>query len=85
MVDSPNNPTMLHIRIKASKTDPVRVGVDIFVGRSGCPAVPGDSSTGLPGSKRSQTRPTLSIPGWETSDKGKVCGASAGHPDQNGS
>lgn len=39
-VDCISNPQMLKVRIKASKTDPFRLGVDIFVGRTGtvlCP------------------------------------------------
>ncbi len=39
-VDSLANPTMLRVKIKASKTDPFRLGVDIFVGQVGtllCP------------------------------------------------
>lgn len=39
-VDSYSNPQMLKVRLKASKTDPFRVGVDVFVGRTGsllCP------------------------------------------------
>lgn len=39
-VDSMEKPSRLKIRIKASKTDPFRQGVDIFVGRTGnelCP------------------------------------------------
>ena len=33
-VDSVANPSLLKIRIKASKTDPFRQGVDVFVGRT---------------------------------------------------
>lgn len=39
-VDDLDNPTTLKVRIKASKTDPFRKGVDIYVGRTGdslCP------------------------------------------------
>ena len=39
-VDSIQNPQALRVRLKASKTDPFRVGVDIFVGKTGnelCP------------------------------------------------
>jgi hypothetical protein len=39
-VDCIRNPQMLKVRIKASKTDPFRIGVDIFVGKTGnvlCP------------------------------------------------
>jgi len=34
MVDSFNNPQVLKVRIKASKTDPFRLGVDVFLGRT---------------------------------------------------
>lgn len=39
-VDSFSSPSTLKVRIKASKTDPFRMGVDVYVGRSGdllCP------------------------------------------------
>ena len=39
-IDDRSNPKLMRIRIKASKTDPFRKGVDIFVGRTGddiCP------------------------------------------------
>ncbi len=39
-IDSHRNPSMLRIRLKASKTDPFRVGVDVFVGWTGSPICP---------------------------------------------
>jgi len=39
-VDNHCNPTMLRVRLKASKTDPFRVGVDVFVGLTGSPICP---------------------------------------------
>ena len=39
-VDNLSNPKALWVRIKASKTDPFRRGVDVFVGRSSCPLCP---------------------------------------------
>jgi len=39
-VDNLSDPSVLQVRIKASKTDPFRKGVDIFLGRTGddiCP------------------------------------------------
>ena len=39
-VDNLSDPSSLQVRIKASKTDPFRKGVDIFLGRTGddiCP------------------------------------------------
>jgi len=39
-VDSKTRPQIMRVRIKASKTDPFRQGVDVFVGRTGnllCP------------------------------------------------
>ena len=39
-VDNPSNPSIIQVRIKASKTDPFRNGVDIYVGKTGhvlCP------------------------------------------------
>ena len=39
-IDSQSNPTSLRIRLKQSKTDPFRRGIDVFVGRMGnllCP------------------------------------------------
>ena len=34
-MDNLQNPQMLKVRIKASKTDPFRVGTNIFVGKTG--------------------------------------------------
>lgn len=39
-VDSLDNPQLLKVRVKASKTDPFRVGVDIYIGRTNCPLCP---------------------------------------------
>ena len=36
-VDRLNSPSMLRVRIKASKTDPFRVGVDVVLGKSVVP------------------------------------------------
>ena len=33
-VDSHNNPTMVRVHLKQSKTDPFRHGVDVFLGRT---------------------------------------------------
>ena len=33
-IDDPKNPTLMGIRLKSSKTDPFRNGVDIFLGRT---------------------------------------------------
>ena len=33
-IDSPTNPTIMQVRIKSSKTDPFRKGVDIYLGRT---------------------------------------------------
>ena len=39
-VDSQNNPALLAVTIKASKTDPFRKGMQIFIGRTGCECCP---------------------------------------------
>lgn len=39
-VDSTSNPSILRIHLKASKTDPFRTGIDIYVGKTGCPLCP---------------------------------------------
>ena len=33
-IDDPKNPTLMRIRLKASKTDPFRNGVDVYLGRT---------------------------------------------------
>ena len=33
-VDAPANPTVMEVRIKASKTDPFRKGVNLYIGRT---------------------------------------------------
>ena len=39
-VDSITNPQMFKIRMKSSKTDPFRTGIDIFIGQIDCPLCP---------------------------------------------
>ena len=39
-VDSLSNPQSLQVHLKASKTDPFRTGVKVFVGRTNCPLCP---------------------------------------------
>ena len=39
-VDSLKSPNTLNIKIKASKTDPFREGVDIYVGTTNCDLCP---------------------------------------------
>ena len=39
-VDCIENPQVLKVRIKASKTDPFRMGVDVYVGRTNCSLCP---------------------------------------------
>ena len=39
-VDSLDNPQLLKVRVKSSKTDPFRVGVDIYIGRTNCSLCP---------------------------------------------
>ena len=34
-LDSTNNLSILHIHLQASKTDPFRMGIDIYVGKMG--------------------------------------------------
>ena len=36
-LDSLDNPQVLQVRVKASKTDPFCIGVDVYVGRTNCP------------------------------------------------
>ena len=39
-IDSAQSPTLLKVRLKRSKTDQLWQGVDIYVGRTGCPLCP---------------------------------------------
>ena len=39
-VDCLANPQILQVTLRASKTDPFRAGVDVFVGRTNCPLCP---------------------------------------------
>ena len=39
-VDSHVNPTLIHLHIKQSKTDPFRQGVDIYLGKTGATVCP---------------------------------------------
>jgi hypothetical protein len=57
-VDDHDNPSMVHIHLKCSKTDPFWHGVDIYLGRTGrdlCPV----AALRLHGSVPSSARTTL--------------------------
>ncbi len=64
-IDSLSNPQMLQVRLKFSKTDPFRVGVDWSRWQNQLPPLPGGSSLVLP-----------CIPSRKTTDSGTLCDGS---------
>ena len=40
VVDNPMHPTMLRVKLKCSKTDQFGKGMEVYVGRTGCPLYP---------------------------------------------
>ena len=56
-VDDKNSPSVIQIHLKASKTDPFRVGVDVFVGRAGNVLCPVQAMTGYLGHRGGGTGP----------------------------
>ena len=59
-VDRLDNPTILKVRSKVSKTDPFRVGVEVCVGRSGCAPVSSVGNAGLLSDQGSWARSAVS-------------------------
>ena len=64
-IDSPKDPTMLKIKLKRSKTDQLGRGVDVYVGKTGCPLCP-------IGNQRAPGRPFLQVPEWPALNKAKI-------------
>ena len=59
IVDDITNPTLLKLRLKASKTDPFRKGVDIVVGKT-------NNKLRIPRIAGEWPRLPLQIQGWQT-------------------
>lgn len=75
-VDNKMNPKVMQVRITASKTDPCRLGCNMFMGRTGK-----SSDAGVP--NHSQGASGTSVPPvclcqWKTTYQGSVCGRDAG-------
>ncbi len=73
-VDNRANPSFLRVRIKASKTDPFRQGVDIYVGRAENELCPVKAVLAY-GIKQLQAGPPLSVGGWQVPDKRGIRGS----------
>ena len=84
-VDSLNNPTMLRIRIKASKTDPFRVGVHIFVERSGCPLCPVTAVLDYLVARGARRGPLFQFQDGKPLTRARFVEQVGGGPDQSGS
>ena len=83
-VDNITNPTLLKIRLKASKTDPFRNGIDIVVGKTNKKqTMSAHSCTGIPGCTREWPRVSVQIPGRKTPHKASFCGGSPPGPGQS--
>ena len=67
-VDSRENPRSLKVRLKTSKTDPFRRGVDVYVGRTGN-KLPGGSNAGILGKQRQDRWAIVLPPGGEATHK----------------
>jgi hypothetical protein len=66
-VNNRDNPTILGVQLKASKADPFRSGVDVFVGKSGndlCPVIAMVNYI-VPCSTRQQRWRVVCLPGQE--------------------
>lgn len=59
LVDDAKHPSVLCIRIKQSKTDPFRKGVDLFVGKTGSGLCPVTDYAWLPLCERDEERSTV--------------------------
>lgn len=66
-VDSLADPQVMRVRLKASKTDPFRTGVDVFVGRTGCTLCP-VAAVLIHDKEGSCPRATFHLLQWEAPD-----------------
>ena len=60
-VYSITNPQMLKIRLKSSKTDPFRTGIDVFIGQTDCPLCPVAAMLAYLSYRRSSPGPILTF------------------------
>ena len=75
-VDDPSSPSFLRVRIKQSKTDPFRKGVDLFLGRTGSDICPVAALLGYLACRGS--RPVVYLCRRSLADSEEVCGFSTG-------
>ena len=87
-VDSHQNPTYPQVTLKASKMDPFRQGVTLYVGATQSNVSPVAAVLSFYGSQRRYTRAALQRKGWEISHQGKFVAEvqsalrKAGYPTQ---
>ena len=75
-VDNITNPTLLKIRLKASKTDPFRNGIDIVVGRTNNKLCPVTAVMAYLAARGNGPGFLVQIPGQKTPHKALFCGGS---------
>ena len=63
-VDNPADSHVVQVNIKASKTDPIRKGVSIFLGRTDMALCPVAAITAYLAIRGGDSRPVLQIPKW---------------------
>ena len=71
-VDSTSNPTTMQVRIKSSKTNPFRKGIDLYVGAYRQCSMPRRSYVVLQVSSRGNRESPLPIQGWKAPYKGAL-------------
>ena len=67
------SPRYLEIRIKASKTDPFRKGVSIYVGRGSCDLCPVAAVLNYMVQRGSAPGPLFPFREWKLPNKGTIC------------
>ena len=81
-VDRAGRPGIIHLMLKASKTDPFRKGVTISLGRTEKPLCPVVALLAYLAARGQSGRTVVSAQRRATIDKGRLCGSSeenAGH------
>ena len=61
-IDNPNDPKIIYVKIKASKTDPFRQGVNVHIGRTNNAVCPAHGTIILPHHSRTCPWPIVSLP-----------------------
>ena len=81
-LDSHEAPAVVAVTLERSKTDPFRLGVTLFLGKTGDVVCPVKSLASLPSNETQRSWPSVCISGWILSDQTETGICSEGGLDQ---